>query len=76
MGEGPPLHRLVHEGARWRYRPLQPRHSEQLSKELALIAKLDLAGYFLVVWDIVRFARRAAELGRPIAAVNRGRTRA
>jgi error-prone DNA polymerase len=51
------LHRLVQEGARWRYRPLTPRHAEQLAKELQLIAKLDLAGYFLVVWDICRFCR-------------------
>nr|MDJ0852795.1 error-prone DNA polymerase [Myxococcota bacterium] len=30
----------------------------QLEHELALIEKLDLAGYFLIVWDIVRFAVR------------------
>jgi len=29
----------------------------QLEHELTVIGKLDLAGYFLVVWDIVRFAR-------------------
>ena len=51
------LHRLVQAGARWRYRPLEPRHMEQISRELALIAKLELAGYFLVVWDIARFCR-------------------
>src|SRR6185312_14469387 len=29
----------------------------QLERELALIAKLGLAGYFLIVWDIVHFCR-------------------
>ncbi len=51
------LHRLVQAGARWRYRPLQPRHMAQLTRELELIAKLELAGYFLTVWDICRFCR-------------------
>ena len=36
------LHKLVHAGARWRYRPLEPRHASQIARELALIAKLDL----------------------------------
>ncbi len=31
---------------------------EQLKAELALIDKLGLAGYFLVVWDLVEFAKR------------------
>src|SRR4029079_15109263 len=30
----------------------------------SLIAKLDLAGYFLIVWDIVEFARRSGILGQ------------
>jgi error-prone DNA polymerase len=29
----------------------------QIRRELAIIEKLDLAGYFLIVWDIVRFCR-------------------
>ena len=31
----------------------------QIVRELDLIEKLDLAGYFLIVWDIVEFCRRA-----------------
>src|SRR5437762_76201 len=31
------------------------RAKRQVERELALIEKLDLAGYFLIVWDIVRF---------------------
>ena len=33
------------------------RVRQQLDRELRLIEKLDLAGYFLIVWDIVREAR-------------------
>jgi len=43
------------EGARRRYRPLTERHRRQIERELALIEKLDLAGYFLIVWDLIRF---------------------
>jgi len=34
---------------------LQSRASRQIERELKLIEKLDLAGYFLIVWDLVRF---------------------
>src|SRR5215471_3011845 len=37
--------------------PLLPRVRKQLARELGIIGRLDLAGYFLVVWDIVCFAR-------------------
>ncbi len=33
------------------------RVRQQIERELALIEKLHLAGYFLIVWDIVRFCR-------------------
>ena len=36
---------------------LQTRARRQIEKELALIEKLKLAGYFLIVWDLVRFCR-------------------
>ncbi len=46
------------------------RTTGQLAHELAIIGKLGLAGYFLIVWDIVRFSRRAGVLcqGRGSAA--------
>jgi error-prone DNA polymerase len=49
---------------------LPSRYRQQIDHELALIQKLGLAGYFLIVWDIVRFARRAGVLcqGRGSAA--------
>jgi error-prone DNA polymerase len=36
---------------------LQTRARRQIEKELALIEKLKLAGYFLIVWDLVRYCR-------------------
>ncbi len=40
-----------------RYGPAHERAQKQIERELALIEKLDLSGYFLIVWDIVRFCR-------------------
>jgi error-prone DNA polymerase len=52
------LRRLTFEGAKQRYgRPIPSRVRAQLEHELALIGKLDLAGYFLIVHDIAREAR-------------------
>ena len=69
------LERLVAHGAHERWGPpgtarRGAAHEKQLTHELALIAKLGLAGYFLIVWDIVRFARRKGILcqGRGSAA--------
>jgi DNA polymerase III alpha subunit len=41
-----------------RFEPVTPQARGQLAHELAVIETLDLAGYFLVVWDIVRYARQ------------------
>ncbi len=55
------LRELVAQGAAGRYgMPLPSNVERQLEYELGIIAKVDLAGYFLIVWDIVR---AAAELG-------------
>ncbi len=65
------LRRLTFEGARARYGdPLPPRARAQLEHELAVVAKLDLAGYFLIVHDVARFAREEQILaqGRGSAA--------
>ena len=50
------------EGALDRYGPCRqggvwPRARQQIERELALIEKLKLPGYFLIVWDIVRYCR-------------------
>ncbi|HEY8493351.1 MAG TPA: error-prone DNA polymerase [Myxococcota bacterium] len=65
------LRRLTYEGARRRYgHPLPDRVRRQLEHELAVIGKLDLAGYFLIVEDIARYARERGMLaqGRGSAA--------
>ena len=51
------LHQLCHHGARDRYRPITPAVSKQLAHELEVIQKTGLAEYFLIVWDIMRYAR-------------------
>jgi error-prone DNA polymerase len=57
-------------GARERYQPLSEKARRQLEHELRIIGTLGLAGYFLLVWDIVQYARRRGILvqGRGSAA--------
>ena len=69
------LRKRTEEGFRARYAPksddqLFARAEQQVKRELALIEKLKLAGYFLIVWDIVRFCREQRILvqGRGSAA--------
>jgi error-prone DNA polymerase len=52
------LRKITQAGARERYRPYHDRARSQVERELNLIEKLDLAGYFLIVWDIVNFCRQ------------------
>ncbi len=64
------LRQRTDEGARRRYRPYHDRARKQIERELALIEKLGLAGYFLIVWDLVEFCRNNGILaqGRGSAA--------
>ena len=65
------LRTLVYRGAARRYTlPLETAVERQLEYELGIIARMDLAGYFLVVWDIVRAAEEIGVLcqGRGSAA--------
>jgi error-prone DNA polymerase len=69
------LEKRTEEGIRNRYLPkhdekLFARTQKQVTRELGLIAKLGLAGYFLIVWDIVQFCGREGILvqGRGSAA--------
>jgi error-prone DNA polymerase len=52
------LRQITEVGARERYRPYGDKARAQIARELDLIEKLDLAGYFLIVWDIVNYARQ------------------
>jgi DNA polymerase III subunit alpha len=61
------LWKLSFAGAQKRYSPLRPDVLARLTHELEVIEKLNLAPYFLLVWDIVEEARR-----RGMPAVARG----
>ena len=69
------LRQRTEEGARLRYsgtngKPKYKVAMKQIERELTLIEKLKLEGYFLIVWDIVEFCRRQGILiqGRGSAA--------
>jgi len=65
------LRLLVEAGARERWGAAPgARVLGQLAHELEIIARLGLAGYFLIVWDIVQFCRESAIMaqGRGSAA--------
>jgi error-prone DNA polymerase len=69
------LRKRTEEGFQNRYggkqnEELFERACKQVQRELALIEKLKLAGYFLIVWDIIRFCREQKILvqGRGSAA--------
>src|ERR1700689_1596914 len=64
------LRQRSQEGMIARYGPSNERARRQIDRELALIEKLNLGGYFLIVWDLVRFARENGILcqGRGSAA--------
>jgi error-prone DNA polymerase len=51
------LRHLVYDGARERWGELDERQRGQLEHELGVIARLDFAGFFIVMWDAIRFAR-------------------
>ncbi|MBK1730781.1 error-prone DNA polymerase [Thiococcus pfennigii] len=65
------LRRLTFEGAQTRYGGAPPAEvAQQLARELGLIEELEYGGYFLTMWEIVQFCRRAQILcqGRGSAA--------
>lgn len=51
------LRNLVYEGARVRYGKITPKIESRLEHELSVICTLGYEDYFLVAWDIVRFAK-------------------
>ena len=54
------LRDLTMEGARQRYgSSLPPEVVERLDYELSVIGNMGFAAYFLVVWDLIRFARES-----------------
>jgi error-prone DNA polymerase len=51
------LYKLCFEGVRDRYRPITPAVARRLQRELEVIEKTGLAEFFLINWDLMRFAR-------------------
>ncbi|HEX7473426.1 MAG TPA: PHP domain-containing protein, partial [Candidatus Limnocylindrales bacterium] len=68
-GETPFSHlsQLCWTGAQWRYHPMTPAVVRQLAHELDVIERTGLAEFFLICWDLMRFARE-----RGIPAQGRG----
>lgn len=56
-GDGKMLCDLAYEGLKYRYKEITPKIRERLSMELQTISTLGFTAYFLINWDIVRFAR-------------------
>ncbi len=51
------LRALVYKGARERYGELGDEIRGRIEHELDVIIRMGFAGYFLIVWDLIRFAR-------------------
>ncbi len=64
------LAELCHAGIRRRYHPVTPPVVKQLAHELDVIERTGLAEFFLICWDLMRFAkeRRIPAQGRGSAA--------
>ncbi len=53
------LRKLVYEGAKERYGEVTDEIKERIERELGVIIGSDFTGYFLIVWDYMKFARNA-----------------
>jgi error-prone DNA polymerase len=58
------LYQLAHDGLLVRYRPITRRALKQLTHELDVIERTNLAEFFLIVWDLMEFARRNGIIGQ------------
>ncbi|MBC7288424.1 MAG: DNA polymerase III subunit alpha [Armatimonadetes bacterium] len=52
------LRALTFQGARQRYGVISPELRDRLTHELSVIRDMGFVDYFLIVWDVIRFARR------------------
>ncbi|MCJ7619172.1 MAG: DNA polymerase III subunit alpha, partial [Anaerolineae bacterium] len=59
------LAQLCHEGLKRRYDHLTPEIEARLKHELSLVGEMGFAAYFLIVWDLIRFAKDRAILVGP-----------
>ena len=58
------LYQLAHDGLLRRYRPVTTRALKQLAHELDVIERTNLAEFFLIVWDLMEFARQRKIIGQ------------
>lgn len=58
------LYQLAHAGLLRRYQPITKRALAQLTHELDLIDRTNLAEFFLIVWDLMEFARKGGIIGQ------------
>jgi DNA polymerase III alpha subunit len=58
------LYQRAHEGLRVRYRPITRQSVKQLAHELEIIERTNLAEFFLIVWDLMEFARTHGIIGQ------------
>ena len=58
------LYKLCFEGLRERYRPITSAVTRRLQHELEVIEKTGLAEFFLINWDLMRFARERGVPGQ------------
>ena len=58
------LYQLAHDGLLVRYRPITKRALKQLAHELDVIERTNLAEFFLIVWDLMEFARKNGIIGQ------------
>ncbi|MDW7739516.1 MAG: DNA polymerase III subunit alpha [Bacillota bacterium] len=52
------LRNLCYEGLKKRYKEITPEIRERLEYELSVIRQMDYANYFLIVWDLIEYARK------------------
>ena len=58
------LYQLAHDGLLRRYQPVTKRALSQLTHELDIIDRTNLAEFFLIVWDLMEFARKGGIIGQ------------
>ena len=58
------LYQLAHDGLLRRYQPVTKRALSQLAHELDVIDRTNLAEFFLIVWDLMEFARTNGIIGQ------------
>ncbi len=51
------LHHLCREGLTKRYPDISPKTQKRLDYELSVICQMGYAGYFLIVWDFIKYAK-------------------